>query len=254
MRNLTLTPIFAILYFVALTTEVPNARAESYDEILMTMKRYQQSKNVCHSGSKTFDVHLVWDAVLSSKEIVGSFYRAAIRLRDQAECAIRPYGEEAAEAPVLVQQTDAALNIEILILAANLDIAAESALFQKTFRPEIFDGVPLIELMPNGEWSSNKRVQDYWPDVPYVGPITLLRCNSGVTPSAKAIPSRYLIDVAAYACPPAGQNHTELRYLGLGNFVSWGDFRDTHQVAIEHAAFPALEFEIYRALQEILAR
>ena len=214
----------------------------------MTMKRYQQSKVNCEKTSFQF----VWDTVLSSTEIIDSMGRAIGRI--QAHCTMSPYAFETAEAPTLVERSDARPSIEVLILAVNLDITAHPDPAQNSFYPEIFDGTPLIELMPNGEWKVDTRIQDYIETVPYVGPGTSLKCGSNHPPSAKAIPSRYLVESVAYSCGPEGRNPTELFYFGLGNFVSWGSFNRTHKVDVQHAAYPALEFEIYRALQAILAQ
>src|SRR5262245_5245224 len=179
--------------FVAFSAAT-NAQVQSYAETLKTMKRYQHATVNCENISFNF----VWDAVLSSTEIVDSMSRAIGRT--QARCAMTPDVSETAEAPTVVERSDARSNIEILILAANLDLTAHPDPAQTTFDADVVDGMRSIELMPNGEWKGDKPMQDYIELVPYVAPSTALKCSSNHPLSAKAIPSRYLVESVTYSC------------------------------------------------------
>jgi hypothetical protein len=249
------------------------AKAEERHEILQSLDRYWEVATRCHFAGQEYDVDFVFDALLDIDKISHAVEAATSRLAWQIDpqsrvqvigegveispkftsCFLQGKKARTGKSPMGGKQSPDLPTIVIAVLATNMDVDDRSNLAGRVeIQSAVEDGWPIVWLDENGDWHGRGGFQDYISMVPTVGPARLIQCRNK-QPTLEKVPSKFLVESVIIRCEKTAEFHTAtLMVFGLGNFVGWGDFDQTHKLWIEDAGYLALQFEVFRGLSKII--
>jgi hypothetical protein len=276
MRRIAAIGLGLCLAVQAIAGRPSEAKAADRWEILKSLDRYYEVATRCYFAGQQYDVDFVFDTLLDTDKISQAMEMAVSRLAWQIDrqpsVSVQTVGEggetdpkftncfldgkeaRREKSPAGGKQSPNLPTIIIAVLATNMDVDNGSDISgQPEIQSEVSDAWPAVMLDENGAWHDGRGFQDYVSMVASVGPARLLRCLQNKQPTFENVPSKFLVQSVILRCEATAKFHAAaLMFFGLGNFVGWGQFDETHKLDIEDAGYFALQFEMYRSFTQLV--